>query len=93
MEIKGTKTIGAMVENHQLFGILETTWNTAHATRFFHIFAPTAMAAWNGTDFKERLWWLDMSAHLRQIGYDMDIESYEKTGCSMNQVLTATCGG
>ncbi|HPS52389.1 MAG TPA: glycoside hydrolase family 20 zincin-like fold domain-containing protein [Phycisphaerae bacterium] len=89
-EAKGTQNIGAMIENHKLFGLLETTWHTAHAFNFFAMFGPAAMVAWRGADFKQRLWWLDMAAHIRQIGYDMNVTSYEQTGCAMNQIMAVT---
>ncbi len=85
---EGTVSLGKMAAKEKLFGMLETTWHISHDRIHLLIFATAACAAWNPetipTGALSRR--LAVSYHVRQIGWDMKVSEYEKTGFAQYQV-------
>ena len=84
----GTVSLGRLAAKEKLFGMLETTWHISHDLQFRNIYGTAAASAWNpdavsSQRFRQRL---SVSHHLRQIGWDMGVSEYEKTGFSQYQV-------
>ena len=72
----------------KLMGMLETTWHIYHGGHYPYVHATAAYAAWNPavnpmTSLATRL---SVAMHMRQIGWDMDVVDYEKTGWNQYQV-------
>ncbi len=85
---QGIKSLGEAAAREKCFGMLETTWHIWHDFRYIYVFASAAYAAWNPaanpmTTLSIRL---TVAQHLRQIGWDMDLVEYEKTGWNQYQV-------
>ena len=84
IENGGTVSLGKMAAKEKLFGMLETTWHISHDRIHLVIFATAACAAWNPEAVNGSR--LAVSYHVRQIGWDMKVTEYEKTGFAQNQV-------
>ena len=88
IEGKGIRSLGRKAELNGLMGMLETTWHISHDIYQTCIFGQAANAAWN--PMAELPHWnsfvLSNALHMRQIGWDMGIAEYEKTGWNMEQV-------
>ncbi|MBQ9337194.1 MAG: family 20 glycosylhydrolase [Lentisphaeria bacterium] len=84
----GTASLGRLAAKEKLFGMLETTWHISHDAKYRSIYWTAAASAWNPNTvsrpgLSHRL---SVAFHLRQIGWDMGVSEYEKTGFSQNQV-------
>ena len=85
---QGTKSLGEFAGKEKLMGMLETTWHIYHGVHYPYVHATAAYAAWNPavnpmTSLATRL---SVAMHMRQIGWDMDVVDYEKTGWNQYQV-------
>ena len=81
----GIRSLGGLAAREKLMGVLATTWHTCHARQLAVIYSSVADAAWNpSVGSLGKL--LGPSLHLRQIGWDMGVSEYEKTGFCRNQV-------
>ncbi len=80
----GMMSLGKIAADEKLFGYLETTWHIYHNMTYRLALGVSACAAWNPASF----WcqWATLGWHLRQMGWDMGISEYEKTGWSRHQV-------
>ena len=85
---QGIVSLGKMAAKEKLAGMLETTWNKAHDRVHVTIFGTAACVAWNPAASQPAtiILRLGIAHHLRQIGWDMKISEYEKTGFSQNQI-------
>ena len=84
----GTISLGRLAAKEKLFGMLETTWHIWHDHHHAAVFGVSSCAAWNpdkapkvSLSFR-----LATAYHIRQIGWDMKLSEYEKTGFSQYQV-------
>ena len=88
LNVDGIKSLGKLAARKELMGMLETTWHISHDHRHTNIYGVAPNAAWNPT--AELPKWLSLrlavALHNRQIGWDMGIKEYEKTGWNMEQV-------
>ena len=84
----GIISLGKMAAKKKMFGMLETTWHKNHDRPHATIFGTAACSAWNPAKPQPVTIELRLSIahHLRQIGWDMKIAEYEKTGFSQNQM-------
>ena len=85
MERAAIGQLGTMASRRRLFGMISTTWHTNSGYRFEPMFADAANAAWSGK-IPEKPQALALAAHLRQVGWDMGISEYEKTGHTPLQI-------
>lgn len=93
----GITSLARMAAKENLFGLLETTWHISHDREYMKIYFTAAGAAWNpagdfdsssyNKNFRRRM---ALGHHVRQIGWDMELREYEKTGFSQNQVDPGT---
>ncbi len=83
-------SLGAMAEEEKLTGLLETTWHIYHNDFLCNNFTTALAAAWSPSQERKyhfgRGRWLATALHLRQIGWDMGINEYHKTGFVQEQV-------
>jgi len=84
----GISSLGRLAAKEKMFGLLETTWHMAHNREYMNIFVTAACAAWNPDalirqTFRRRM---ALANHVRQIGWDMKVRQYERTGFSQHQV-------
>ena len=88
LNTSGMASLGKMAAKEKLFGMLETTWHCSHDRMFLNIFGHAACSAWNPAVISSDSlgFRLCVAHHLRQIGWDMKVSEYEKTGFSQNQV-------
>ena len=88
LEPRGAASMGKLAAETGMFGLLETTWHMGHDRKFPAIFGTSADAAWHPAAARRVTTGLRLcvSFHLRQIGWDMKIAEYEKTGTSQYQV-------
>ena len=88
LDTGGTVSLGKMAAKEKLFGMLETTWHVSHDKKHLNIFGHAACSAWNPAVISSNSlsFRLCVAHHLRQIGWDMGVSEYEKTGFSQNQV-------
>ena len=79
---------GRLVAEEKLLGMLETTWHKSHDRPFATIYGTAPCIAWNPFVPKSISIELRLSVahHLRQIGWDMNLKEYAKTGFSQYQV-------
>ncbi len=90
MEETGIFQAGAQVEKYRLFGLLQTTWNTAYQKDVVRMFAAGAAAAWVGRTepFKfDDAVNVAFARNLRHVHQDMKITDYLDTGHTNNQIL------
>lgn len=83
---QGVRSIGKFASKEKLLGVLETTWHINHGGRHQLEFAVGAQAAWNPTVRCVGVALRSHTRHLREIGWDMGISDYEKTGWNLMQV-------
>lgn len=90
MEAEGAFQAGAQIEKHRLFGLLQTTWNTAYQKNFATMIAAGAIAAWCGRidpiRFDDAMH-VAFARNLRHVHRDMGITRYRDAGHANNQVL------
>lgn len=86
-ETKAILELGKLGAKLHTKGMLETTWN-AEGKQWAPLFYIAPNAAWNPGKAHEITPEADlmMSWHIRQIGWDMELTSYEETGNTMYQV-------
>ena len=88
LNVEGIQSLGRLAERKKLFGMLETTWHISHDRNHLNIYGIAPNSAWNPTAALPK--WLSLrlsiALHYRQIGWDMGIMDYEKTGWNMEQV-------
>ena len=84
----GTVSLGRLAAEKRLFGMLETTWHISHDRNFSSIYGTAACSAWNPSAPRRTSIELRLcnALHLRQVGWDMKLTEYEKTGYSQFQV-------
>ena len=84
----GTVSLGKLAAAEHLTGMLATAWHISHERVFPNIFGVAASAAWNPAATAPLLPGrrLTVALHCRQIGWDMNVREYEKTGCCQYQV-------
>ena len=85
---EGIKSLGKLVTEEKLFGMLQTTWHISHDRDFIRIYSTAAYAAWNpavnpGVTMATRL---ALAQHTRQVGWDAGVNEYIKTGFNQYQV-------
>lgn len=89
MEEAGTFQAGAQAEKHKLFGLLQTTWNTAYQKDFVKMFTAGAFAAWCGNcepvSFNDAVH-VAFARNLRHVHRDMNVTRYMDTGHTGNQI-------
>ncbi len=72
---------GKQVQQLGLDGILGTLWNTYFGPTLSAIFTNTANVAWNPDVATPGMYRSSLfKTHLRQIGWDMHVDDYERTG-------------
>ncbi|MDO4570271.1 MAG: family 20 glycosylhydrolase [Planctomycetia bacterium] len=77
--------------NAQLYGILVTTWHhLSGLDRMYTMFSVGAQSAWRADH--PALTNDNFNAHIRQIGWDMKLSEYDKTGVTDYQIPTQTSG-
>jgi hypothetical protein len=88
LDVAGTVSLGRLAAEKRLFGMLETTWHISHDRNFSSVYGTAACSAWNPAVPKRTSIELRLcnAQHLRQIGWDMKLTEYEKTGYSQFQV-------
>ena len=84
----GTASLGRLAAAKHLKGMLATAWHISHDRNFPNIHGVAASAAWNPEAALPPSVGLRLTVahHARQIGWDMGVDEYEKTGCSQRQV-------
>ena len=84
----GTASLGRPAAVKHLKGMLATAWHISHDRKFPNIHGIAASAAWNPEATPEPSVGhrLTVAHHTRQIGWDIGVREYEKTGCSQYQV-------
>ena len=89
---EGTVGLGRTAARERLLGMLATTWHISHDRKFPDIYGVAASAAWNPEATLPTLPGrrLTVALHTRQIGWDMGIDGYEKTGWCQRQVDPGT---
>ena len=85
---EGIKSLGKLVSEEKLFGMLQTTWHISHDRDFIGTYCTAAYAAWNpavnpGVTMATRL---SLAHHTRQVGWDAGVGEYIKTGWNQYQV-------
>ena len=88
LNLDGIQSLGRIAEKRELMGMLETSWHISHDKNHAFIFGAAPNAAWNPTAPLPK--WLSLrlsiALHVRQIGWEMKLTEYEKTGWNMQQV-------
>ena len=84
----GTASLGRLAAATHLKGMLATAWHISHDRKFPNIYGVAASVAWNPEAVLPRpvALRLTVAHHTRQVGWDMGVEEYERTGCSQHQV-------
>lgn len=80
MDHDGLRQIGAQVEKHKMFGVLETTWHTAQEWDFAYMYIYGATAAWNGGSEPRTNKGAAFARLVRQMHLDMGITEYPDAG-------------
>ena len=83
-----TLAFGKAIQKYGAMGMLETTWHISHDRNFSSIYGTAACSAWNPSAPRRTSIELRLcnALHLRQVGWDMKLTEYEKTGYSQFQV-------
>ena len=86
---KGTLSMGRMAARERLTGMLVTTWNGNSGVNYFKIFSLAAQASWNGDyhDLGNADAWQMCNFHVRQVGWDMKLDEYVKSGTAKTMRL------
>lgn len=84
----GTASLGRLAAAEHLKGMLATAWHISHDRKFPNIYGVAASAAWNPEATLPRPVGIRLAVahHTRQIGWDMCVGEYERTGCCQHQV-------
>lgn len=95
MYFEGTAALGQMAVRRKMKGMIATTWHkTYSANHFWRMYMDTACFSWCEQDLPWSETWqmrtLYMAAHLRRIGYDMNIRHYEEAGHTALQIPEKT---
>lgn len=85
LDVRGTKSLGAFAADNRLMGMLATTWHMVHDHKFADVYGIAAAMAWNPESVLSCPQ-LATAMHLRQIGWDMNIADYAKTGFIQDQI-------
>ncbi len=90
MEESGIFQAGAQLERRKLFGLIQTTWNTAYQKDVVKMFTAGAAAAWLGAvepiHFDDAVH-VAFARNLRHVHRDMNVSCYLDTGHTNNQIL------
>jgi len=88
-ELAGYRGLSKAVQQEQLMGMLSTTWHHLYGMDMMRIYFRAAHAAWgtlpNGGHEN-----LVFAQHLRQVGWDIPVKSYEDTGYYNTQLPETT---
>ncbi len=90
MEETGIFQVGVQIENRKLFGMIQTTWNTAYQKDVVKMFTAGAACAWLGKvepiHFDDAVH-VAFARNLRHVHRDMGVTRYLDTGHTNNQIL------
>ena len=75
----GTRSLGKMIPEAALDGMLCTTWHHMHGGDIMRMFAVGAQVTWRADEapgFERHIF----NMHLRQVGWDIPVQNYRNTG-------------